>query len=305
MRKIAHIVNPFLAPEDSDLKPAQPITYETMRIAKEYAKYNNPELEIEHWACCYPEDINQYPTGFASTRCLEKSVLDYGRFKLKRKFPLFREVLQRLYESTDAEYLIQTNVDICLMPYFYVVVDRLIELGRRESPGWDIFCINKRIIPEGYNEIEQIPLMYSEIGTSHRGMDCFVYPRAVWPRFDLGDICLGIPWSETTFVINAVAYGNFRVFQNPHLSFHVGDPRVWKGFKEERVHNTNEFGRVLTLLISRYPYLREEPVICWFLQKLKLEIKGFYSQECQKLNERSWMQLKKFSREYEPDPDQE
>lgn len=305
MRKLAHIINPFLADESSDLKSAQPITWQTMRIAKSFAENQNPDLKIEHWACVYLEDESEIAEGFKRTRDLEKSVLDYGRFESKTKYPLFREVLQRLYESTDAEYLIQTNVDIGLMPYFYLVVDKLIELGRRESPGWNIFCINKRIIPEEYLEVEQIPLMYTEVGTPHRGMDCFVYPRDLWPRFDLGDICLGIPWSESTFVLNAATYGKFKVFRKTHLTFHVGDPRVWAGLKEHRLHNTNEFGRILTLLFNRNSQLKEEPVICWFLQKLKLEIKGHYSPECQKLNERSWTQLKKFAIEYEGDPDAE
>ena len=38
MLKIAHIINPAKIKKTSDLYLAQPVTFETMRIAKEFAK---------------------------------------------------------------------------------------------------------------------------------------------------------------------------------------------------------------------------------------------------------------------------
>ena len=38
MREIAHIINPFIVGKSSDLFVAQPLTFETMRIAKEFAR---------------------------------------------------------------------------------------------------------------------------------------------------------------------------------------------------------------------------------------------------------------------------
>ena len=38
MRKIAHIINPVVVSKSSDLYKAQPITFETMKLAKNYAR---------------------------------------------------------------------------------------------------------------------------------------------------------------------------------------------------------------------------------------------------------------------------
>jgi hypothetical protein len=38
MRKLAHIVNPVAVDESSDLYIAQPITFDSMKTSKEYAK---------------------------------------------------------------------------------------------------------------------------------------------------------------------------------------------------------------------------------------------------------------------------
>ena len=53
MLKIAHIINPIEVPTTSDLYIAQPITFETMRIAKEFAKD-----EVELYTAQYQEDLS-------------------------------------------------------------------------------------------------------------------------------------------------------------------------------------------------------------------------------------------------------
>jgi len=174
IRKIAHIVNPFKADELSDLHTAQPITYETMRIAREFAKTKGVDVEL--FATCYEEDKEMVPDDFKATRYLTRSMLDKGRFNKKRKLPFFRDILERLYESSDADYFIQTNVDIGLMPNFYVTVNEIIN-----NAGYDVFCINKRVIPNPYTEIDEIPMMYAEIGKEHNGMFCI-------PKEDMASI---------------------------------------------------------------------------------------------------------------------
>ena len=139
-----------MPPVTSDLVVAQPICFETMRRAKKYAS----DMEIGHFACIYPEDEEVLPNDFFRTRDLERSVLDYGKFGIERRLPLFVDILDRLYEISDADYFIQTNADINLMPYFYHVVRNLIHIGHES------FCINKRVIPETYDSINEIPFMY-------------------------------------------------------------------------------------------------------------------------------------------------
>src|SRR5688572_15475844 len=115
MLSFAHIVNPVIVPETSDLFFAQPITFETMRRARAAAQ---EVAEVALLTAQYPEDRPLVPDDFVATPDLERSALDLGEFKIPRKLPLVRDILDRLYESApQADFLIYTNVDIAVMPH--------------------------------------------------------------------------------------------------------------------------------------------------------------------------------------------
>ena len=97
MRKIAHIINPFNANPSSDLSTAQPITFESMRRAKEKAK---DLVEVELWSAQYLEDRNMIPEGFHATRDLDRSVLDLGTFEKPLKLPLIGETRNNQIQGT-------------------------------------------------------------------------------------------------------------------------------------------------------------------------------------------------------------
>ena len=97
--RIAHLVNPVKVGEERDLYWQQPITFESMRIAKEFSN-----IHVDHVACFYPEDEEIVPDGFIKTELLERST--EGKFETERKLPYFDEMLQRLYETSDADYFI-------------------------------------------------------------------------------------------------------------------------------------------------------------------------------------------------------
>ena len=61
MSDIAHIVNPVMVDESSDLFWAQPITFETMRKAKQYSE---KLVNIELFAAQFPEDRTFIPDFF-------------------------------------------------------------------------------------------------------------------------------------------------------------------------------------------------------------------------------------------------
>lgn len=210
MRRIAHLINPFVVSESSDLFVAQPITFETMKRAREFA---HGQVEVALLTAQYPEDRSVVPAGFQLTPDLERSILDRGTFRKRRKLPLLADILDRLYEASEAEYLIFTNTDIGLLPYFYVAVDKMIE------EGYDGFVINRRVITSRYRSLDEIPLMYTEIGWSHEGHDCFVFRRDVYPYYRLGDICLGVPGVGRALLWNVVCHANeFREFTGKHLT---------------------------------------------------------------------------------------
>ena len=220
MLSIAHIVTPVVVAPDSDLVAAQPITFETMRAAREFAR---GIVDVELLAAPYPDSRHMVPEWFRSTPPLDRSVLDAASFAVPRPLPLIADICDRLYQATTAEYLVYTNVDIGLMPYFYVSVARLVE------SGCDAMVINRRTIADGFTAIEDIPLMYADAGRLHAGHDCFVFRRDAYPSFRLGLLCLGAPMVGAGLVANLLATGrHYREYKDLHLTFHVGNDAVWR-----------------------------------------------------------------------------
>jgi hypothetical protein len=242
MRQIAHIINPFRVEKSSDLFVAHHITFETMKIAREFAR---EQVDVTLLSTQYPDDRSIVPEGFRLTPELDRSILDIGTFQKKLKLPLIKDILDRLYESTDADYLIYTNVDIALMPYFYSSVSKIID------DGYDAFVINRRTTSDKYKSIDEIPFMYAEIGESHKGYDCFVFERNAYPRYKFGSVCIGMAWVGRTLLANLLAYASqFKELKNEHLTFHIGNERSWKSneYADYTTHNRNQYLKIIASL---------------------------------------------------------
>ena len=243
MRKIAHIINPVIVNESSDLFIAQPITFETMRIAQEFARGH---VDVALYSAQYPEDRPIIPEWFQMTPDLDRSILDIGSFHKKRKLPLIKDVLDRLYQySEDADYLIYTNVDIAVMPYFYCTIADII------ASGVDDMVINRRTISDRYKKTSEIHSMYAKIGESHPGHDCFVFKKSVYRDFILHDACIGTNWIGKILVANLIYHSfNFKEISDLHLTFHIGDNRGWKRpeFSDYDQHNE----KILVEILQNY-----------------------------------------------------
>lgn len=245
--KLAHIVNPVRADPASELSLTQPITFETMRRARQYAA---GEVDVDLYTTHFPEDKPADPSDFEQTADLERSVLDVARFQTPRRLPLLVDILRRLYEAaSDADYLIYTNVDIGLVPHFYVAVHRLLEAG------YDAFVVNRRTIHSGFDRISEIPLMYALAGRPHRGWDCFIFRRNVFPQYDLGEVCIGAPRCGLALLANLLVHSErFNEFKRLHLTFHRGDERRWgsRPFADYAAHNTQDVVSILERLEKRH-----------------------------------------------------
>jgi len=264
MKKIVHIINPVLVDESSDLFAAQPITFETMRIAQEFARGH---VDVALYSAQYPEDRPIIPEWFQMTPDLDRSILDIGSFHAKRKLPLIKDILDRLYDASDAEYFIYTNVDIALMPHFYITINKLFDAG------YDAFVINRRTITDDrYQSIEEIPRMYSELGEPHPGHDCFVFKRDVYPRYRIGTVCIGINWVGRALIYNLACHAkNFKEFKRKHLTFHIGNDKIWKRgeYTDYVAHNKSETLRVLAELEEEYGILDKEEILASYLRGAK------------------------------------
>lgn len=252
MNSIAHIINPFIAARNSDLSLAQPITFESMRRAKIKAK---DIVDVKLYSAQFSEDIEVVPSGFIRTRNLERSVLDIQGFAKKIKLPFIKDILERLYFESDAEYLIYTNVDIGLYEDFYIQVDRFI------NSGLDAFIINRRRIKNVYTQVSQLTEIYQDKGKSHPGFDCFVFHRSIFPKLILEDICIGVPFIEISFSQNLFALStNFKLFDNEYLTFHIGEEIFKKRApKEYYKYNQKQFWKIAKQLmpvmdLKKVPY---------------------------------------------------
>ncbi len=244
----AHIINPVKVEKSSDLYIAQPITFETMRIARDFCR---KEIEVTRMTTQYPEDREIIPGHFEITPDLDRSILEIKKFKIPRKLPLIKDILDRLYTHTTDEhcYLIYTNPDIALMPYFYQAVYKFIR------QGYDAFVIDRRTISDRYSSVEEIPLMYAEIGDSHPGYDCFVFKRDVYPHYKLGNICIGTAGVGRALLANMVAYSaDFRELRDKHLTFHIGDAQTWRNeeYSDDFKENRHEYLKIFPQLEAEH-----------------------------------------------------
>lgn len=282
--RIAHIINPVKVTSSSELYTAQPITFESIKVAKQFA---SGKVDIELFAIGYSEDEEIIPDYFHLLPPLSRSVLDFGNFAQKRKYPIFNDVLQALYQTSNAEYLIYTNMDISLMPQFYVVVAKLIEAGS------DAILINRRGIASSYKNVSDLPLMYSEFGKPHPGFDCFVFRRDILPKIILENVCLGVSFSEVALVHNLIAFAqNLKLVDDLHLTFHIGSEVMPPLNKEFYNHNRSEYENKIYpklkqyLDIHKFPYSQlplHKRMIKWALNPV------FRTHQVSEMEGKSWV----------------
>jgi hypothetical protein len=263
MIRLAHVVNPVDMPPSSDLRRAQPITFESMRVARELAR---PVADVALVATRFPEDRGVETRGFLETPELTRSVLDVARFREARKLPLVRDILDRAHEvAPEADYLVYTNVDIALMPHFYVTVAGLLAVGH------DAVIINRRTIPGHYEGPDQLPLMWAELGKAHPGHDCFVFRRDRLPDFELGSACVGMLWIGKILGLNVAARADrCLLLEKSHLTFHVGEEEPTKDerFSDFHEHNLNETRQALHALETRFGSIDARPCVDVFTRRL-------------------------------------
>lgn len=242
--KFAHIVNPVIVPNGSDLYRAQPITFETMKTAKEFADIKG--IEVEQYGACFQEDQPLIPNHMRQTQLLDRSILDYGEFSKQKKLPMLQDILQRVYEESDAEYIIYTNVDIALMPHFYLTAEKIM------NEGYDVVNIFRRTLDDHYHGIDEIPDMYADLGGDHPGTDCFIIKRDLIPKLDLQNVVIGAQFVAFSLRVNLHLFANkIKEFNRLHMTFHIGDDRVWEGLDDFSTYNANEVDNMFESLKNR------------------------------------------------------
>jgi hypothetical protein len=85
--------------------------------------------------------------------------------------------------------------------------------------------------------------MYAEVGEPHPGHDCFVFRRDLYPQFVLGDLCIGALYVARPLLWNLELFGGAETRRDLHLTFHLGDDRLWleDDQDEYKEHNRQQF----------------------------------------------------------------
>jgi len=245
MQSIAHIVNLFKPSNDSDLKLAQEVTISSMLAARNAC---SEPSKVQLLSAQIREDRNVVSQGFVATQNLDRNVFELGTFSKKMELPILKDILDRLYKESVAEYLIFSNVDIGVQPDFYNAVSRFIDDGN------DAFIINRRRISDRFTSVNQLAEMYKENGKKHPGFDCFVFKRELYPKFSLAEVCIGVPFIGITLAQNIFCFAKqSRVFTNEHLTFHIG-MEIFKGRAPKQYFNYNraQFWKAMAVI---YPKL--------------------------------------------------
>jgi len=253
--KFAHIINPVVVAPSSDLFLAQPVTFASMERAHDFARGEG--IEVTLLATCYDEDRALVPDSFQLSAPLQRSVLDCGQFAAPRKLPLIADILQRAFQSSDADYLIYSNVDIAVVPHFYASIAALI------TAGSDALVINRRTISNRYSSPDELLLMVAEAGEKHPGYDCFIFHRDLYPRLLLREVCIGATAIGLVLTANLLKLARrFSLHEDLHLSFHLGDDRSWQHdrYDDYRTHNETLAADILGQLEAQHgPFSEQDP----------------------------------------------
>jgi len=243
---IAHIINPVKTSEERDLYFAQPVTFESFRLAKEFAA---TEVIVDHYTAQFEEDREIIPGHIKILFNLTRSIMDEGDYAFK--LPFIKDILDRCYESSSADYIVYSDSDIALMPYFYSSVKSMID------EGCDAIIINRRDIPADRKDIGDLPYMWAQAGHKHPGWDCYVFKRDLYPKFNLGEIIVGAVGDGTVMQSNLRYYSKkFIELEDAHLTFHLGiSPRGTTQYTDHNwikvnMHNDGQVKKILNEMIE-------------------------------------------------------
>ena len=238
--KIAHIINVV---EDrkgnpSYLNTAQPITIKSMvkayieaggrmpnTVQENMGKIELYSIQLAH------EKQREMPVEFNVLPPLQKNINHYHDFsKPQKPLPRIYDILKALYQNSDAEYFIYTNVDIGVNPHFYNSIRKLID------QGYDAACINRRNIHKiwkGTNcSAESMEVLYEAVGKMHGGKDCFLFRRDIFPKFNFSNMVIGYPPIGSYFLEELQRHSKNFIWlkkgKDNFMTFHIGYEEEWR-----------------------------------------------------------------------------
>lgn len=235
--RIVHMVNPYPARADSGSGKLQKLTYDSMRVARDFDGGEIMLASVQH-----KDDKKLTPEGFHCGRYLERNVTDLAEFRKPQPLPLLFDILERGAElAGPEEFLIYTNSDIILMPFFYSAVRDFIE------HGFDAINICRKTIGEHALYDDHENLARAEVGETHPGSDCFVFSKTIYDQFIRNNACIGKEGVAKSLLLNmATSAKRMLVLRNVNLTYHIGDDRDWTSpeVQDYTAHNQQELQKL-------------------------------------------------------------
>jgi hypothetical protein len=111
---------------------------------------------------------------------------------------------------------------------------------------------------------------YSEIGANHPGFDCFIFEKKLFNKLILENICIGAKYVGLALYLNLSIHSKkFKEFDEEHVTFHIGNDRVWKDqkFNHYELYNQREYNKIVHKLEDKFDDL--EPIIEYALRYWK------------------------------------
>jgi hypothetical protein len=236
---IRHVV-PLVGPSAPlRLRRVQDVTLDSIERALDYSR-NTVIVEVVG-AHFIDEPLPTRPW-LVGAPVLTTSSSDLSTFKVARRLPLLREVLDGFGASRVADAFIITNTDIGLQPVFYDLVADILRLG------YDAFSINRRTVAPVFAPSASV-LAQAAVGRQHPGTDCLVFAPRLLDGVDVGDVLMGVRYVTRTLREEVTARARrHRVFSELHATFHLGDDKLWKdnGLRDYEDFNRNELTKART-----------------------------------------------------------
>lgn len=225
---LTHLLHAYVDEAVPANTSVQSLTFESIRTA---ARMAAPSVATSCVAVTFPHEAQLCPSDWVVVPALNRVVTDLATFREARRLPLLFDILdlgvaadvRRRETAAEADYIVLTNSDIHIQPYFYLAVAELIRIG------YDVITINRRTIERHPGSDAGLALMYGDYGTDHPGFDCFVFPRQLYERFAKSHACVGAGMVMRSLLFNLAAHARrFAMLTSAHLTFHIGDDKAWE-----------------------------------------------------------------------------
>lgn len=241
---INHVVN-FTEPRlESDLYIAQPITMFSLDKAKKYAEAVSQYLSVKHHIVKVEgENIELNYLEEADTYEVSKTIRDEKGFESFKPLPMLADVLSVIENVGDDEYVVFTNADISLAPFFYTYIEQKI------WEGYDALIINRRTVSKIYSSVYEYDEIVSDYGISHSGFDCFVFKASAFKNMFFAKTLIGVHLIGRVLLWNVFNYATVPlILKDKHLTFHIGDDNAGKDENNQSllVHNYDQAVEVLS-----------------------------------------------------------